>query len=146
MYRFGPESMNKLKKIHPMLVKVMTEAIKTSPFDFTITCGVRTAVQQQALYEKGRTKPGEIVTNADGMKKKSNHQMKDDGYAYAVDLYPYIDGSIRREYVEYKYEVNAIAAHILKTAEKMGINIIWGGNWQTPFDPPHFELKNKESD
>ena len=146
MYRFGTGSMNKLKRVHPMLVKVMTEAIKTSPFDFAITCGVRTIVQQQALYEKGRTKPGEIVTYADGIIKESNHQIKADGYAYAVDLYPYINGSIRREYGEYKYEVNAIAKHILKTAEKLGINIVWGGNWKTLFDSPHFELRNKEFD
>ena len=76
MNKFGQRSLNSLKGIHPDLVKVMTESVKYSPIDFTITDGLRTTAQQQALYAKGRTTAGNKVTNADGVKNKSNHQAK----------------------------------------------------------------------
>ena len=44
--------------------------------------GVRTTKRQQEHYAKGRTKPGKIVTHADGVRKKSDHQAKDDGYVH----------------------------------------------------------------
>ena len=43
-------------------------------FDCTVTSGFRTVEKQQSLYAQGRTKPGKIVTNADGVISKSNHQ------------------------------------------------------------------------
>lgn len=127
-----------MKGVHPDLVKVMTEAIKTSPVDFTVVIGVRTVAEQKALYAKGRTAPGPKVTNADGVKSKSNHQAKGDGYGYAVDLYPFVAGS-----VDVNDKMNLlpkIAAHILKTAIALGIKVEWGGNWKF-VDKPHFELK-----
>ena len=92
--KFSQRSLNSLNGIHPDLVKVMKEAIKYCPADFTITDSLRTTVEQQALYAKGKTVPGGIVTNADGVKNKSNHQAKSDGYGYAVDLYPYHSGKV----------------------------------------------------
>lgn len=141
-FKFGERSRNKLKNIHPKLIEVMTEAIKDSPYDFTIVEGVRTAERQNSLYQQGRTKPGIVVTSKDGYNKKSNHQIKSDGFGYAVDLYPFIDGVLRMEYMKYKKETDAIAEHILNTAKKLKINVEWGGHWKSLFDPPHFELKN----
>ena len=85
MAQFGQRSLISLNGVHPNLVKVMKEAIKDTPIDFTITDGGRTVAQQKALYAKGRTVPGSIVTNADGVKNKSNHQAKSDGYYHASD-------------------------------------------------------------
>lgn len=39
-----------------------------------VTDGARTVSQQQALYAQGRTTRGKRVTDADGVRKKSNHQ------------------------------------------------------------------------
>jgi len=50
-----------------------------------ITDGGRTMATQQALFAQGRTKPGPIVTHADGIIKKSNHQAAADGFFHAVD-------------------------------------------------------------
>jgi len=138
MYRFGDRSKNNLQGIHPNLVKVMETAIMNSPFDFTVTDGVRTVEQQQALYAKGRIVAGKIVTNADGIKSKSNHQIKADGFGYAVDLYPYYNGSVQLNDVK---KLKEIAEHIKKTAEKLGIKIEWGGDWTKLKDMPHFELR-----
>lgn len=134
---FGSRSIKNLEGVHPSLVRVMTEAIKNSPIDFTITEGVRTVQRQQELYLKGRTMPGPKVTNADGVRNKSNHQTKSDGYGHAVDLYPYINGAVQINAVN---ELKIIAIHIKKVAYELGIGIKWGGDWKSPYDPPHFEL------
>lgn len=137
MPKFGSQSLKSLQGQHPNLVKVMTEAIKDSPIDFTITDGGRTVAMQQALYAKGRTKPGGIVTNADGIKNKSNHQAKSDGFYHAVDLYAYIDGKIQFNDTK---SLKIISHHIKATAKRLGIKIGWGGDWQKFKDYPHFEL------
>lgn len=138
VYSFSKRSLSNLAGIHPDLVRVMMEAIKTTPVDFTITDGVRTTAEQQALYAKGRTKPGLIVTNCDGVKSKSAHQVKADGLGYAVDLYPYYEGSVQ---VNDNVRLRAIAEHIKKTAKQLNIKIEWGGDWAKFRDYPHFELK-----
>ena len=144
MFKLKKESLKNLEGIHPNLVMIMAESIKTSLYEFSIVDGIRTVERQQNLYLKGREKPGVIVTNADGIKYKSNHQIKNDGYGYAVDLYPYINGKIRTSYDKYKKEFEAIAEHILKKAKKFNIDIVWGGHWTDPFDPPHFELRKRD--
>lgn len=139
MANFGSQSLKSLNGIHPDLVKVMKEAIKDTPIDFTITDGVRTTAEQQALYAKGRTVKGGIVTNADGVKNKSNHQVKADGFGYAVDLYPYINGKI--DFNDAHNNLSIISAHILATAKCLGVQLTWGGSFKTILDRPHFELK-----
>src|SRR5262245_20495171 len=44
-------------------------------FTMMVTDGVRTQGQQMALYDQGRRTPGLIVTKADGVHIKSNHQL-----------------------------------------------------------------------
>lgn len=149
MYKFGAQSEKTLKGIHPKLVKVLTTAITDSPFDFTLTDGVRTASEQAALFRKGRDKSGNIVNEAavvtmrDGYKIKSNHQAKDDGYGYAVDLYPYAQGI---DYNDRANRLKTIADHIKKVAIAQGIRVVWGGDWTVKrdgiVDRPHFELRS----
>lgn len=140
---FGKRSLQSLEGVHPNMVKLMKEAIKDSPIDFTITDGVRTTKEQQALYAKGRTAAGSIVTTRDGVIRKSEHQAKSDGFGYAVDLYAYKNGKI--DFNDTK-SLEIIAAHIKATAKCMGINIIWGGDFKATktlpkgWDKPHFEL------
>jgi len=138
MATLGKRSVQSLTGVHPNLGKLMTEAIKDTPVDFTITDGGRTAQQQAALYAQGRTKAGGIVTKLDGYNKKSNHQAKADGYYHAVDLYPYVDGKV--DYNDEGNNLPIIAAHIKATAKCLGIKIGWGGDWKGSWDKPHFEL------
>ncbi len=74
-YALSEMSKAYFKNVHPYLVEVMTTAITDSPYDFRITAGARTAKEQNALYQIGRTRAGNKVTNADGYKNKSNHQI-----------------------------------------------------------------------
>ena len=145
-YSFSQTSLDKMKKVHPKLVEVMKAAIENSPYDFRITDGARTAEEQFALYQIGRSKPGRIVTNCDGKRAKSNHQIKVDGYGHAVDIFPcgVIENGVYRKFTsEEGYDekkLKLIANHILAVAKSKNINIEWGGNWKM-HDTPHFELK-----
>ena len=145
-YSFTQSSLDKMEKVHPKLVEVMKAAIENSPFDFRITDGARTTEEQFALYQIGRSKPGRIVTNCDGKKFKSNHQIKADGFGHAVDIFPcgVIENGVYRKFTsEEGYDekkLKLIANHILAVAKLKNINIEWGGNWKMN-DTPHFELK-----
>lgn len=147
MYQFGKRSLDNLVGVHPNLVKVLNASITDSPVDFTITEGLRTAQKQQEYYSWGRTKKnpntGKMtkVTYADGIKRKSNHQPKDDGYGYAVDLYPYFDDKVQVQGDAVILALEEIADHIKKKAKELGIKIVWGGDWKKPYDPPHFQLR-----
>src|ERR1051325_799225 len=71
------------------VVKVLEELAKYAEkhmpgYQWKIVEGFRTAAYQNELYQKGRTKPGQIVTMRDGYKKRSNHQS-----SCAVDLVPF---------------------------------------------------------
>jgi hypothetical protein len=132
-------SINNLEGIHPFLIKVIKKAIMNTPVPFIITEGVRTLERQKELYAQGRTTWGQIVTNCDGVKNKSNHQLKEDGYGYAVDLYPCICGYVRihEQYIPEILQI--IAEHIKDMAQRLNIFIVWGGDWEMR-DFPHFEF------
>ena len=133
--KLGTRSINSLKGIHPKLKQVVEKAITLSPQDFTVISGVRTTKEQQDLYAQGRTKAGAIVTNADGVRNKSNHQAKSDGFGYAVDIVPYpVDWN---DLDKFKVIANAMKL----AACELGVTIEWGGDWARLKDYPHFELK-----
>jgi peptidoglycan L-alanyl-D-glutamate endopeptidase CwlK len=148
MYKLCERSKKNLQGVHPNLVAVLEAAITNSPFEFIITDGIRTVEQQQELYKKGRTeesiKRGEIiVTQLDGIKKKSNHQVKPDGYGYAVDLYTDTNRNGKLDACEITDTtgLKLVATHIKDTAKSLEIQITWGGDFTSFKDYPHFELK-----
>lgn len=135
------DSIKKMNGVHPDLVNIMQDALQTTPILFVITEGVRTTERQEKLYRQGRKVPGTIVTNCDGVKVKSFHQIRVANYGCAVDLYPYIYGQIRIHEVYVPDVCRVIALHIKSIAQKMGIPITWGGDWQIN-DYSHFELNS----
>ena len=86
MFSLSQASQKMMIGVHPDLVRFMEELIGLSPHDFKITCGMRTAEEQNKLYQYGRTIPGAWRTNCDGYKVQSNHQEKIDGLGYAIDI------------------------------------------------------------
>ena len=86
----------------------------------------RTVAEQDALYAKGRTAPGSIVTNAKGSSYSSHHQ-----WGTAFDIYRN-DGTGA-------YNNNDGFFDLVGTiGVKIGLE--WGGNWTSPVDKPHFQL------
>ena len=118
MYTLSETSLKMLKGVHPNLVNFMTELIKISPWNFKITAGVRTAEEQNRLYQKGRTAPGAKVTNVDGYKLKSNHQVKFNGLGYAADI-----GVLVKEKV--KVSVMENGKKVEKIVEGRSVRKIW---------------------
>ena len=141
MYNLSKRSLNTMAGVNQNLVKVIKAAINDSPYDFMITQGLRTAKYQNELYQQGRTKKGLKVTNADGYIKKSNHQMKVDGFGYAID-FVVLNGKGLDWETEAKYE--AVAKHILEVGHKLGVNLEWGGDWKFK-DYPHIQMAGADN-
>lgn len=145
-YKLGTRSKNNLIGVHPLLVKLVYAAISDSPVDFTVVEGVRLEATQKMYYSWGRTKINPntdkmtIVTNADGVKKKSNHQVKEDGYGHAIDIYPFFLGKVQVNHPDTITKLKQIADHFKIKAAEMGISITWGGDWKNPYDPPHIQI------
>ena len=147
-YVLSEASIEKMKGVHPKLIELMKKAIGDSPYDFKIVQGLRTAEYQNELYQQGRTKPGKIVTKLDGYNRKSNHQAKADGYGHAVDIAVCGHYDQNGNYVKYTTDAEMfdnkklveISRHVKAVAKEMGMEIVWGGEWKTLYDTPHYEL------
>ena len=128
-----PHRLVRLRGCHPELkarVQALIAALEDRGLDIVLTQGVRSVAQQQALYAQGRYKPGKIVTNCDGLVKVSNHQPKEDGYGYAVDV------AWRTERGDITWEGPWETLGMM--AEAYGLQ--WGGRWASFPDRPHLEL------
>lgn len=123
-----PSSEKRLQQTHPALasaVRAMIADLSAKGLVVEIVQGLRTFAEQDELYAKGRTKPGQIVTQARG--GESNHN-----YGLAVDLCPFTDDK-----PDWNAPMSAWAA-IGAAAEKHGLE--WGGQWKKFIDKPHVQL------
>lgn len=123
MYKFSQRSLNHLVGVHPSLVAVMKRAIQISPTDFAIVDGIRTIEEQRELFKKGATKT-----------MNSRHLT-----GHAVDIAPYVNGRLRWDWPLFY----PIAKAVKDAAFEDNIKIVWGGDWKTFPDAPHFELDKK---
>jgi peptidoglycan L-alanyl-D-glutamate endopeptidase CwlK len=123
-----PASEGRLQKLHPALVAALRRTVADLAMQgiaVEIVQGLRTFEEQDALYAKGRTQPGQIVTQARG--GESNHN-----YGLAADLCPYAGGK-----PDWNAPV-AVWAAIGAAATAHGLS--WGGAWKKFIDKPHVEL------
>jgi len=97
----------------------------TAPWTTFITDGLRTIQEQNELYAQGRTKPGNIVTNARGGDSIHN-------YGLAIDVAFQRDGKLSYS--------NDLYKKIVPIAKSLGMT--WGGDWASFPDKPHFEYTN----
>jgi len=143
MYRFSKRSRERIKDINPILIKILEEAIKTSPYDFGIPRdgGFRTYRRQEELYARGRTTEQLIekgIVGIEGRPDKSRITWTLKSYhmtGNAFDIYCYFDG---RASWDMKY-LEPIARHLIKVASDYGIILSWGYDlWKK--DAAHFQL------
>ena len=87
---------------------------------------LRTVTEQDALYAKGRTTSGSIVTNAKGSSYSSMHQ-----WGVAFDFYRN-DGKGAYENKDKFFQ------KVGKIGQSIGLE--WGGSWKSITDLPHFQL------
>lgn len=117
-------------KLHPWLNYKLTLLLKKCAKQgiyLIITEGFRTKEYQDSLYAKGRTAPGNKVTNAKGSDYASQHQW---GIAFDIAIN---DSKLL-------YDVATIKK-VAKIAKSSGVGLAWGGDWTSPVDMPHFYLK-----
>lgn len=129
-----------MQGVHPDLVFILNEAIKSSPVDFTVVCGGRSQKEQQKLFSIGRTVKGQKVTYKDGVFNRSKHQIQKDGYYHAVDIYPFVDGKLLIYETTSVPNLLRIMNHIKGLADFYNINLSFGAFWRTFKDYPHIEL------
>lgn len=118
--------MDRLKGVHPDLVKVIQETAKdvaTKSWTFMVTEGRRTKERQAQLVKQGASQT-----------QNSRHLT-----GHAVDLAVLVDGKLTWMWTYY----SALAFVVKEAAKRLGVPIVWGGDWKTLKDGPHFELDRK---
>jgi len=123
-FALGAKSKERLKGVHPDLVRVVERAIQLTEVDFTVLEGLRTVARQQQLVKSGASKT-----------MRSRHLT-----GHAVDLAAVIDGEVRWDWPLY----HKIAKAVKQAAAELKVPIEWGGDWQTFKDGPHWQLPWKK--
>ena len=136
MPNFSEKSKERLSTCHPELQRLMNEVIKE--YDFSIICGYRNEEDQNIAYKNGKSKL---------QYPNSNHNTIP---TLAVDIAPYIpQREDKNAWKDARY-FHILSGFVLCTANRLGIKIRWGGDWNSNFyledqdfnDLPHFELKD----
>ena len=96
---------------------------------YVLIGGNRTWDEQDALYARGRTQPGEIVTRARA--GQSNHNFGIAGDFGVFSETSYLDSS--------KPEL-AAKVHKACSIHAADCGLEWGGSWKSIVDMPHYEL------
>ena len=122
-FRLSNRSRTRMKGVHAALVAVVESAIARTPVDFMITEGLRTPARQSALVRAGASRT-----------LKSRHLT-----GHAVDVAALVEGQVRWDWPLYVRIAEAFKA----AAKELETPIVWGGDWPTLRDGPHFELDRK---
>lgn len=115
-----------LNKLHPYVKGLAEELIrkcKEIGIEIIVTETLRTKERQQELYNKGRTAPGQIVTNA-----KPGNSIHN--YGLAFDIVPVEKGKALWDRYDLFKKVGEIG---------VALGLDWGGNWRSFKDYPHFQ-------
>ena len=113
-------SKERLLGVDERLKAVVMEAAERCGFPFNVSEGLRSVAKQREYVRQGKSK----TMNSKHLTGK------------AVDLYPL---SMDRKVVDWS-RFEDLAELMLQVADEMGIRLVWGGNWKTFVDKPHFEL------
>ena len=123
MFKLGKRSIERLQGVKTDLVRVVERAIELSTVDFTVLEGLRSPERQQTLVASGASQT-----------LNSRHIT-----GHAVDLGAWVDNQVDWSWPLYTKIANAMKA----AATELGIPIVWGGDWKTFKDGPHFELDRR---
>ena len=124
MFTLSPRSYKRLEGVHPDLVRVVERAIAITTVDFVVLEGLRTKERQAQLLKAGasRTMNSRHITG------------------HAVDLGAWVGKEVRWDWPLYA----KIATAMKQAATELIVPIVWGGDWRTFKDGPHFELDRRK--
>ncbi len=119
-HEWDTRSARSLQGVHPDLVRVATLARSRSAVPFVVTEGLRTRERQAQLVKSGASQT-----------MNSRHLT-----GHAIDVAAQVGGKVSWDWPLYE----RIAVAMKQAAEVLGIRIVWGGDWLTFKDGPHYEL------
>lgn len=122
-FRLSVRSRQRLVGVHPRLIQITERALALSPVDFMVTEGVRTPARQAALVKAGGSRT-----------MKSRHLT-----GHAVDVAAMVDSAVRWDWPLYA----RIAKAFKQAAIELEAPLVWGGDWRSFRDGPHFELDRR---
>lgn len=130
MNTLDQRSLKRLEGIHPDLVAVVLLAAEVSTF--IVTEGLRTQERQRELF----------------LAKKSQTMNSRHLTGHAVDLAIWEDKDedkvVDADELSWKFpHYQQLAEKMKEAAAKLNTAIIWGGDWTTLKDGPHFELDRR---
>lgn len=123
-FTLSVRSKQRLEGVHPDLVRVVEKALTLSQIDFAVVEGLRTKARQAELMAAGASKT-----------MNSRHIT-----GHAVDVAPVIGGKIRWDWPLF----NELATAFKLAATQENVPIVWGGDWISFKDGPHFELDRRK--
>lgn len=124
-FKFSKRSLDNLKGVHPDLVAVAKKALELTVIDFIVTEGLRTLDRQRHLISQGASRT-----------MKSRHLT-----GHAIDVVATLSPGT----VSWKVKDMTMISKAFKEASKLlNIPIVWGGDWKTFKDTPHYELDRKK--
>jgi peptidoglycan L-alanyl-D-glutamate endopeptidase CwlK len=126
-FKLTSRDTDRLKGVHPDLIRVVVMAAELSPDPFTVIQGVRTVAEQRRNVAKGASHT---------MRSRHIPESNACKLGCAVDLAPMIGGKVRWDWPLY-YKLAPI---VKAAAQRVGVPIEWGGDWKTLKDGPHFQL------
>jgi len=128
-YSFSQRSLDNLGQAHQDLQTICNYAIKY--VDFTIICGHRGEMEQNAAYDLGNSKL---------RYPKSKHN-KIPSLAFDFIPYPFKGWSDTTDFIRVANFIKGIAV-MLKSYGAIESSISYGGDWKNFKDYPHIELKS----
>jgi peptidoglycan LD-endopeptidase CwlK len=117
-----PRCEKRLEGVNPRLVAVIRRAAQDSSIKFIVTEGLRTRDRQAQLVKAGASRT-----------MNSKHLI-----GRAVDLAVVVDGEVRWDWPLY----DRLGEVVKNAAKELDIPIVWGGDWKSFKDGPHFELSD----
>ena len=129
--------MRDVKQLHPDLQKKADRLVNLCAKNGIKICigeCLRTVAEQDALYAKGRTAGGSIVTNCKGSTYSSMHQW---GVAFDFYLIMDVDGDGKTSDDSFNNSTK-LFDKVGKLGKSIGLE--WGGSWKSIVDKPHFQL------
>ena len=121
---FSSRSLRNLEGVHPDLVAVAHRALQVTEIDFLVTEGLRTREKQIELVRAGASRT-----------TRSRHLT-----GHAIDVAAWAAGEVRWDWPLYE-ELSRAFKH---AALELKIPIVWGGDWKSFRDGPHYELSRTE--
>lgn len=123
-FRFSSRSLRNLEGVHPDLVAVAHRALELTEIDFLVTEGLRTREKQIELVRAGASRT-----------TRSRHLT-----GHAIDVAAWVAGEVRWDWPLYA----EISRAFKQAAAELKVPIVWGGDWKSFRDGPHYELSRTE--